>query len=200
MVPCHCPRLAPGDLKQEPVRGPWSLDREVVLGVLLSTASENAQACTLRGSRRTDKVRTSISAASTCTGATPGDTAAKVMPPQESSTRNPHEEVIFVLILNSAVSSKAYKRKPKVRPVGTVDVRPGQCRHHVKPLRELGEKEQRLPFGQCSRKVSLLPCHLHETCEASVHVGIGKSVAGSSQKERGVVRPKSITNVSVRGG
>ena len=33
VVPCHWPQLAPGNLKQEPVRSPWSWDREVVQGV-----------------------------------------------------------------------------------------------------------------------------------------------------------------------
>ena len=149
-----------------------------------------------RGSRRTDKVRTSISAAPTCMGATlMMDAAAKVLPPRETSTLKQHEEVMSPgstmmasLVLKRAVSSKTHQREP------------GQCLRHVKPPRELGEEAQRLPFGKCPREASLLPCHPRETCKASVRARHRVFSAWSSQKERGVVRPKFLRHVSFRGG
>ena len=116
------------------VRGPWIGKSCMACSSILWTASENAQDRSPPGSRRTGKVLTSVSPASTCTGATFDDAAAKVMPPQEISIRNPHEEVMSSgsiimasLVLMPAVSSSANQREPteadcKVRPVGTVVV------------------------------------------------------------------------------
>ena len=96
------PQLAPGNLQQELVRGPWSLDWEVVQGVFFHHVDS------IR------KVRTSVSASSTCTSVPPDDAAAKVTPPRQTSTRNSREEVLSPgsmmmasQVLKPAVSSKA---------------------------------------------------------------------------------------------
>ena len=74
---------------------------------------------------RTGKVRTSDSEATTGIGAIPDDAAAKVMPPRETSTRNPHEEVVSSgsMMMASPVVKPAVSSNAKVRSVGTVGVR-----------------------------------------------------------------------------
>ena len=106
---------------------PRSLDWEVVKDVFfhLVDSIANAQARSPRGSRRAAKVRTSDSEATTGIVAIPDDAAAKVMPPRETSTRNPHEEVVSSgsMMMASPVVKPAVSSNAKVRSVGIVGVR-----------------------------------------------------------------------------
>ena len=98
---------------------PRSLDWEVVKDVFfhLVDSIANAQARSPRGSRRAAKVRTSDSEATTGKGAIPDDAAAKVMPPRETSTRNPQEEVVSSgsMMMASPVVKPAVSSNAKFR-------------------------------------------------------------------------------------
>ena len=141
------------------VRGPWIGQSCRACSSILWTATENAHARSPRGSRRTDKARTSVPAA----------------------------------------SSKAHQREPtgadsKVKLVRTVAVR---SHGSVKPPSELEEEAHQDSVPE--RRVC---CHVFcaKPAKHPSAQGIRRPAARFSQKERGVVRPKFLMNVSVMCG